>query len=204
MSSYLHTLQALGLVAYRTPVVGSSTRRGIWMIADPYLLFWFRFVLPNKTLLEHGANVAQVYRDHVGPDLDHFVAQRTFEDISRSWVVQQVGAGKLDLRLDRIGAWWGPVPDPDANNPRRQKEAELEIVAVHDDRVTLIGEAKWTRGPVGFGVLNHLRDIARSVPGVTEKTQFVLFGRAFDDKLIGAANGEGILLVTPSELFSAD
>ena len=52
ISPYLYTLQDLGLAEYRQPVVGRAARRGVWQVLDPYLRFWFRFVVPNRAPLE--------------------------------------------------------------------------------------------------------------------------------------------------------
>jgi AAA+ ATPase superfamily predicted ATPase len=60
ITPYLHTLQELDLVEYRRPVVGPGGRRGVWQVVDPYLRFWFRFVLPNRATLEHGGDPERV------------------------------------------------------------------------------------------------------------------------------------------------
>ena len=75
------------------------------------------------------------------------------------------------------------------------------MVAADGDRVMLVGEAKWTREPVGFGVLNHLREVVRHVPGATAETHLALFGRQFDSRLVAAASAEGVLLVSPAHLY---
>jgi hypothetical protein len=68
--------------------------------------------------------------------------------------------------------------------------------------VVLAGEAKWTREPVGFGTLNHLREVVRHVPGASDSTALVLFGRAFDPRLAAAAPHEGVRLVTVAQLYA--
>ncbi len=92
-------------------------RRGIWTVSDPYLRFWFRFVLPHRNRLEHGADVERFYSDVVGPALDHFVSKPTFEEICGSWVLGPVEAGTWPA-VERVGAWWGPVPTPSPDQPR--------------------------------------------------------------------------------------
>jgi hypothetical protein len=200
LSPYLATLQELELAEYLRPVVGESVRRGIWTVADPYLRFWFRFVLPYRNRLEHGADVEQFYSDVIRPSLDHFVSKPTFEEVCRSWVLAQANAGTWS-EVERVGAWWGPIPAPTPEQPRRQAEAELEVVGVAGKRVVVAGEAKWTREPVGLGVLNHLREVLRHMPGVDDNTELVLFGRVFDARLKAAAVGERVRLVTPAILF---
>jgi uncharacterized protein len=201
LSPYLATLHELGLAEYQRPVVGTSVRRGIWSVAEPYLRFWFRFVLPYRNQLEHSGSAEHLLRHAVSPVLDHFVSKPAFEEICRAWVMDRIAAGDWGA-VDRVGAWWGPVPQPEPGQLRRQVEAEIEVVAAAGRRVVLAGEAKWTREAVGFGVLNHLRNVARHIPGVDERTELILFGRAFDTRLIGAAAIEGVRLVGPAELYA--
>jgi AAA+ ATPase superfamily predicted ATPase len=201
LSPYLATLQELELVAYVRPVIGKSVRRGIWTVSDPYLRFWFRFVLPYRNRLEHGADVERFYSEVVGPALDQFVSKPTFEEICRSWVLDQVEAGTWSA-VERVGAWWGPVPAPTPDQRRRQAEAELEIVGVAANHVVVVGEAKWTRESISFGVLNHLRDVVRHVPGVDKDTELVLFGRRFDTRLKAAALHERVRLVSAADLYA--
>ncbi len=201
LTPYLTTLQDLGLAEYRRPVVGGSVRRGIWTIADPYLRVWFRFVLPNRGQLEHSGSAGRLYRETIAPTLDHFVSKPTFEDICRAWVLDQVNVGTW-RGVDRVGAWWGPIPDPTREQPRRQTEGEIEVIAAAGNRVVLAGEAKWTRQPVGLGALNHLRQVARHVPGADAETELILFGRAFDARLVEAAERERVRLISPETLYA--
>ena len=204
ITPYLYTLQDLGLAEYRQPVVGRAARRGVWQIVDPYLRFWFRFVVSNRTPLEHGGDPERVYRHSVAPSLDAFVSRPAFEEICRTWVLEGAAgdARRPDLSVERVGAWWGPVPQPTPENPRYRVEGELEVVAADGDRVVLAGEAKWSREPIGFGVLNHLRDVVRHVPGATDATQLVLFGRSFDPRLEAVAEDEGVWLIGPDRLYA--
>jgi uncharacterized protein len=200
LSSYVSTLQELGLTEYRQPIVGESVRRGIWAIADPYLRFWFRFVQPRQAQLEHGGSVERVYQTAVAPVLDHFVSKPTFEDICRAWMLDQANRGVWPT-IDRVGAWWGPVPDPRPGQPRRHTEGEIDVVAAAGRRVVAAGEAKWTAEPVGFTVLNHLRQIVQHLPGADASTELVLFGRTFDPRLVEAAERERVRLVTLADLY---
>ncbi len=199
ITPYLKNLEALEFVAYREPLLGKR-RRGVWIIADPYLRFWFRFVLPYQSQLEHGASPERLYQETVAPSLEQFVSKPTFEDICRAWVTL-AGDTALIPRIGEVGAWWGPVPKPLPTNPRHQGEGEIEVIAAHGTHLILAGEAKWSREPVGFGVLNHLRDVVAHVPGADKDTLLVLFGRTFDPKLQTAAAAEGVKLITLDDLY---
>ncbi len=200
ITPYLKNLEALDVVAYTEPLLGKR-RRGIWTIADPYLRFWFRFVLPYQGQLEHGASSERIYRDMVTPHLDQFVSKPAFEDICRAWTLH-AGDNGMFPAIGEIGAWWGPVPAPLPDNPRHQSEGEIEVVAVRGASLLLAGESKWTRDPVGFSVLNHLRQTVAHVPGAHQDTRLVLFGRSFDPRLQAAAMAEGVALVSVDDLYA--
>jgi len=201
LSAYLSTLQELGLAEYQRPVIGPAVRRGIWTVSDPYLRFWFRFVLPYRSRLEHESNTDRFYADVVAPSLDYFVSKPTFAEICRAWVLAQTATLQLSA-VERVGAWWGSVPSATPGQPKRQTEGELEVVAVAQNRVVFAGEAKWTREPVGLGILNHLRDVLRSVPGATSDTQLGLFAREFEHHLRTEGTHDNVQLVTPADLFA--
>lgn len=200
ITSYLKNLESLDFVSYTEPLQGKR-RRGIWTIADPYLRFWFRFVLPHQGQIEYGASAERIYRELIASHFDQFVSKPTFEEICRAWVVFAGDAGVLP-RIGNVGAWWGPVPKPLPANPRNQGEGEIEVIATHGNQLVLAGEAKWRRDAVGFGVLNHLRETVAHVPGADADTQLVLFGRAFDPHLQTAASAEGVKLITVDDLYA--
>ena len=151
--------------------------------------------------LRPAKDLERFYTTVVQPALDQFVSQPGFEEVCRAWVLDRVDAGAWS-GIDRVGAWWGPVPAPTPEHPRRQAEAELEVVGAAGNRVILAGEAKWTRDPVGFRVLNHLREVVRHLPGADERTELVLFGRAFETRLQERAAEEGARLVSAADLYS--
>ncbi len=202
LTPYLRNLAELGLVEYREPAVGTSSRRGIWRVVDPYLRFWFRFVIANKSGLEHGADPQRVFRDSIAPRFDEFVSRQAFEEICCAWVFHERDAGGLDGPIQRVGPWWGPVPDPSPDNPRRQTEGEVDVVAADGAIVRYIGEAKWSSAPIGLDVLNHLRATVRHVPGGGDSTRLILFGRRFHPRVETLAAAEGIRLVRPDDLYA--
>lgn len=200
ITPYLRTLEALGLTEYQAPLIGKG-RRGVWRLSDPYVRFWFRFVLPSKPQIEHGASPERMYDEVVAPYLDHFVSRPTFEEVARAWLIDQANRGRIGP-LSLVGPWWGPVPSPTPDNPLKQAEAEIEVVALRGSSVAVVGEAKWTREPVGFPVLNHLREVAARVPGFSPESRLYLFGREFDPRLTTAARAEGVTLVSVDDLYA--
>jgi AAA+ ATPase superfamily predicted ATPase len=143
VTAYLSTLQGLRLIERVVPVTEDKphkSRRGIYRLCDPFFRFWFRFVHPNRTLLERGG--AQVALDAlIAPQLDSFTAL-VFEEICQQFLWRLGLAGGLPFLPLRIGGWW-------------RANEEIDAVAVGQDEALLL-ECKWASRPVGIDILRHL------------------------------------------------
>ena len=161
-------------------------------VEDPLLRFWFRFVLPQRGLLElerHGEVVARIRRE-----LDPFTAA-TYEDVCRD----AVRRGLLDepgrAPWQRVGRWW-------------DSGAEIDVVALGaGGEASLFGECKWSANLVGTDILDDLRQKRSLVdpegrwPGVS----YALFAKAgFTPGLVSRAAAEGVRLVGPEALVAGD
>ena len=143
VTSYLNTLQGLRLVERVVPVTEAKphkSRRGIYRLRDQFFRFWFRFVHPNRTLLERGGVQAAIDA-LIAPQLDSFTAL-VFEEICCQFLWRLGLAGELPFLPLRIGGWW-------------RANEEIDVVAVGQDG-TLLVECKWTGRPIGVGILRNL------------------------------------------------
>jgi AAA+ ATPase superfamily predicted ATPase len=141
----LERLLELGLVRRDIPFGLSErkTRQSQYVLADPFLAFWFRYVEPNRSRLAAG-QVADVlrevradYRNHLG---------RVWEDLARDSVARLQVAGTKWLPPRR---WWGRGCDGEP--------LELDIVAESRDHAgLLVGEAKLTLTTRSLGRASHL------------------------------------------------
>lgn len=150
LSRYLKTLEQLDVLERVVPVTElnpEKSKRGLYRIKDNYLRFWFRFVFPQKGLLE---------TDRVDEALK--VIERNFIDGQAAYVYEDVcrdrlwdlGAeGTLPLMPQRVGAWWGA------------RDVELDVVGLNlDEGRAVFGECKFWMKPVGANVLGHLEEQA--------------------------------------------
>jgi AAA+ ATPase superfamily predicted ATPase len=195
VSKYLAVLQDLDLVVREVPATEprpEKSKKGLYDIADPFVRFWFRFILPDRALLETG-RIDQL-KEKILAGLDHF-ASHAYEEICRD----EVWLGLLDRKTGtswpRVGRWW-------------TKDAEVDVLGASDDgRSALFGEAKWSRRPVGINILNDLEAAADKVPfdKTPEAKHFVIFSRSgFTDALLHrAADRPDLHLVHRLDLLAA-
>ena len=168
IAKYLSVLQGLGLVLREVPATElrpEKSKKGLYAIADPFARFWFRFVLPQRALLETGR--ADEAARRVDSELDAFAAS-AYEDICR----QEVNHGLLDdaagRRWERAGRWW-------------TRNAEIDLLAFSGDGASvLFGEAKWSRRPIGTNILRDLEEASSlaDLPSSITQREYALFSRS--------------------------
>ncbi len=197
LGHYLHTLQALGMVERRDPVLAEAGgRRGRYHVSDPFLRFHYRFLQPHRTAIERG-ELARVTKT-ISEDLRAFIGTYVFEELCREWVLVEAEQGRLDFLPEQVGAFW---------SGQRGRAVQLDIVAAsRRDKRLFIGEAKWGDKPVAHDVLVDLIKRSQLMPQVGDgwQTSYALFARAgFTDATRAAAQEQGVRLVSLDELERA-
>jgi AAA+ ATPase superfamily predicted ATPase len=143
ITPYLDTLQQLHLVERIVPVTETQphkSRRGLYRLKDNFLRFWFRFILPNRSQLEHGAT-AMVFETTIHPEMDHFAAG-IFEQVCQQYFWRMGLKGELPFMPKQIGGWW-------------QANQEVDLVLLGEKQMMLV-ECKWSSRPVGIDILETL------------------------------------------------
>lgn len=166
LSKYLQTLRRLRLIDREVPVTASSqkSKRSQYRVADEFLRFWFRYVEPNRSSIEEAPTI--VFDGTIEPNLPTHVAT-TFEDVCQEAVWEAIRRGEFDP-YSKVGRWW-----------YGEEEVDIVGLAPDDDRI-LLAECKWTADPVGYALVESLRDKAENVrwgPGDREE-RFALFSRS--------------------------
>ena len=189
-NKYLTVLRDLGLVRRETSVTERApekSRKGLYKIADNYVNFWFRFVLPNRSFIESG-NASMVYQQLIAPHFSHYMGG-VFEEVCRQYVSRHWNL-KLEVAPKRVGAHWASGLD-------------IDVLTENVDGSHFFGECKWWDKPVGENVLNHLIEISKKVPQRWRRNvQYLLFAAGgFTLELLQRAEKEGVFLIEAKEMF---
>ena len=183
LPKYLRVLEEdLELVERRYPLLSEGSRgRARYYVRDRFTSFWFRFVYPNRVLLELGLHREVASRL---PEALDRQASEAFEEVARQHFALLARSGRVSFT--RIGRWWSG-------------DFEIDLVAI-DERLGTAHfiEVKWTRQPVGKEVLRKLERKAEEFPWRKEDRRevYVLYSRSgftFEPE-------EGVLLFSLSDV----
>ena len=199
VSQMLDRLQRLWLVRKELPVTVRNperSRQSFYRIVDPYLRFWFRFVLPAQGRLADAAGARRHLDGRILPQLDEFVSSPAFEETCQEWLRDETDAAA-------VGWWWGKVREA-RGAALRDIDRELDAVALDDDgAVTAVASCKWTDGKMPASERSKLEALAAHLAPQGEPPALYLFSRSgFEAPLAEAASTDARLhLVTPEEMW---
>ncbi len=174
LTSYLKTLIDLDIVEREVPITEENpekSKMGLYRIKDNFISFWFKFVYPNKSMLE-SSNSRYVEDKIKNNFIDNHVSF-VYEDICRSDVWKLLSQG---ISFNRVGRWWGA------------KDVEIDILAYDSvGKDIVFGECKYSKQKKGMGVLNELRDKAKAVKWKKDSRSefYIMYSKSgFTDELI--------------------
>jgi AAA+ ATPase superfamily predicted ATPase len=147
---YLSVLSEAGFVERRIPVTErGATRSGRHHITDPYLRFYFRFLVSRLDQLALGIQdqaLAEISRH-----LIDFIGTHTWEELCREWVLRASAQNMLPFLPDQVGSAWN-------------RQAQVDVVGINWMQKTIIlGECKWTLTPMECPVLTALVEKANQI-----------------------------------------
>ncbi|MBW1797170.1 MAG: ATP-binding protein [Deltaproteobacteria bacterium] len=126
---YLQQLNSIGYIGRRRPLTGKkpNPRQVRYVLQDPLLRFWFRFVFPNLSFIQQ-MGPRRAYHERIRPELDTYFGL-CFERFCRQAlpvIYEREGVGAAF----EVGEYW-------------DKEVQIDVVGLRDDHWTDLGECKW-------------------------------------------------------------
>lgn len=143
LPKYMTILINLDLVRRITPIDAKPTgKRSIYVIADNYLRFWFKFVAPFKSHIEfYNTEPAMTF-------LKKNLATYT------GYIVENIVEEYFKHRVSRVGKWW-------------YKDSEIDLVAIDEIKKEVIFiEVKWTNKTVSPKICRDLINKCNLVKGL--------------------------------------
>ena len=153
LSRPLDKLIELGFVEREIPFGENpkNSKKSLYKIADPFMDFYYRFIIPNRSLIELGRT--KVVLNEVNENLNSYVS-KYWERLCRKTVS---GCTMNGLTYNVAARWWG--------NVSRDEMIEIDIVAQSTNKKSiLVGECKWSKISDGDALIANLIEKAKKLP----------------------------------------
>ena len=142
LSRPLKKLIDLGFLEKDVPfgIDEKNAKKSLYKIADPFMAFYYQFVVPNRSFIELGRRLPleQALTAH----FSEYVSIR-WEKLCRDAVTGNMVNGIVYGKAKR---WWGSI----LNEDKKPEQVEFDVMAESlDKKYLLVGECKWTTGENG-------------------------------------------------------
>ena len=137
LSRPLKKLVDLGFLEKDIPfgIDEKNAKKSLYKIADPFMAFYYQFVVPNRSFIELGRRlpIEQTLNAH----FSEYVSMQ-WEKLCRDAVTGNLVGGMVYGKAKR---WWGSV----LNEDKKPEQVEFDVMAESlDKKYLLVGECKWT------------------------------------------------------------
>ena len=157
LSRPLKKLIDLGFLEKDVPfgIDEKNAKKSLYKIADPFMAFYYQFVVPNRSFIEIGRRLP----------LEQALAAHFSEYVSMYWekLCRDAVTGNMvnGIVYGKAKRWWGPV----LNEKKETEQIEIDVMAESlDKKYLLVGECKWTNQENGKQLTAELLRKANLLP----------------------------------------
>ena len=157
LSRPLKKLVDLGFLEKDVPfgIDEKNAKKSLYKIADPFMAFYYQFVVPNRSFIELGRRMP--LEQALAAHFSEYVSMN-WEKLCRDAVTGNIVNGTVYGKAKR---WWGSV----LNEDKKPEQVEFDVMAESlDKKYLLVGECKWTTQENGKQLTAELLRKANLLP----------------------------------------
>lgn len=147
LSFYLSKLRDAGFVKREVPISQINyrdSRSGRYLVTDPYLRFYYRFLAAYQSRLALGQQ--QQVTQAIAETLPQFIEANTWRELCRHWLLDASNNDELPLAVEHVGSEW-------------KSDFTIDVVGINSEQKSLVlGDCYWRNRPVG---VKAVRDLVR-------------------------------------------
>ena len=191
VAKYLKTLIDLGIVKKETPITEKTGKKTIYLLADNFFRFWYRFVPSNMSAIDSG-RISKIYQHSVKQYFPDYMGL-IFEKMCQDYLLYY--SEDLPIELSEIGQWWG-------KDSKKKKQIQIDIVGTPaEGKDYIIGSCKFRNEKIGMDELDLLREYAAVFGKGTNYHYYIFSKGGFTEGLLQAQECGEVRLVTLEELY---
>lgn len=191
VAKYLKTLIDLGIVKKETPITEKTGKKTIYLLADNFFRFWYRFVPSNMSTIDSG-RISKIYQHSVKQYFPDYMGL-IFEKMCQDYLLYY--SEDLPIELSEIGQWWG-------KDSKKKKQIQIDIVGTPaEGKDYIIGSCKYRNEKIGMDELDLLREYAVVFGKGTNYYYYIFSKGGFTEGLLQAQECGEVRLVSLEELY---
>jgi AAA+ ATPase superfamily predicted ATPase len=161
------------------------TRKGLYRIKAGFMEFWFRYIYQRESQLAI-MEPEQFYDTYIADSLNDFVNE-AFIKVGTEFIELLDSLGKLEIKIERKGRWWG-------------KNGDIDMIACDDKQQYVITKCSWKSEVFMFSLFEELM-YNINLAGIGKNYIYLFSKGTFDEELkIFAAENSNIKLISLSDL----
>jgi AAA+ ATPase superfamily predicted ATPase len=144
VSKYLSILRDTGFVSREVPVteLGTDSRRGRYLVTDPYLRFFYRFLSADQSKLALGEQ--QQVLTSINNSMPQFIQIYTWRELCQEWLLRASARGAIPVPVERVGSEW-------------KRSYTIDVVGINQAEKSLVlGASIWNEDPADSAPLKEL------------------------------------------------
>lgn len=157
LSRPLKKLIDLGFLEREIPfgVDEKKNKKSLYKISDPFLAFYYQFVVPNRSFIELDRKLP----------IEEILKKQFAKYIGLQWekICRDAVTGNMlnNVLYGKASRWWGSV----LNEEKKPEQIELDVVSESlDKKYLLVGECKWTSSENSKQLITELIRKAKLLP----------------------------------------
>lgn len=191
VAKYLKTLIELGIVRKETPITEKIGKKTIYLLADNFFRFWYKFIPSNINAIDSG-RIFNIYETAIKQHFSNYMGL-IFEKMCREYLLYY--ATDLPIELMEIGQWWG-------TDTKSKKQVQIDIVGTSSNhKEYIIGSCKYKNEKIGVDELELLIEYSRTF-GKGIKYHYYIFSKSgFTENLLNSGKNGEVRLVALDDMY---
>jgi AAA+ ATPase superfamily predicted ATPase len=193
LTGYIDNLISLGIVKKERPMLSEGNKRTVYLIADNFFRFWYRFV-PRNTASIISGTMPEIFCDSVVAEMPDYMGL-VFEEICKEYLVFK--DGDIPFVVTSIGQWWG-------TDAATRTQMQIDVVALsYNSREMMVGSCKYRNRQTSLEVLNELVVSSKAMGGSFDRIYYYVFSKSgFDPQLTEIAGADSsVRLITLDDIY---
>ncbi len=159
-----------------TPLIdGLKSRRGVYVIKNNFIKFWFAFVKKYESYYEQGRHeeLFNLFKSKINAFIGRQFEEFCLELIKNKDLIPQ--------HFEIVGKQWGSM----AKSPENKNQYEIDILALNEKtKEILFGECKWQDKVDAREIITRLKEKSKYIKWHNDirKEYFILFAKSFIKK----------------------